>query len=353
MRDLHRSLKLLTVITSLLLISVVDAAIAAAAPKAHLPAPSQVAAVALPSAATVTFKPPANKQRIENYVVRTTQTNKLTFCKLTSCSVLNLTNNVTYTFSVAAVFTSGTGAFSAQSNPVTPSDTDTEKSSYWSGYVASGATFNTVSASWVVPRVTCSPGENSSALSWVGLNGFNSPTVEQDGTASTCIAGTPSYNAFFEMWGDASVNNGYIVPITNQVLPGDDVNASVSIEDSTWTFDIGDITQNWTFSITEPSPSTASIPNQTAEIILERPLTCPTADTSTCALSAYPAMPPVTFSNLTLSSNQVGTNLSDYHNIAITLTSGTTPISSPSPVYIPTQSFTLTQGKLAPSNVPN
>src|SRR5262249_45222375 len=54
----------------------------------------------------------------------------------------------------------------------------------WGGYAVTGATGSATDfqGSWIVPAVTCSGGPNQYASMWVGIDGFNSNTVEQTGT---------------------------------------------------------------------------------------------------------------------------------------------------------------------------
>jgi hypothetical protein len=105
------------------------------------------------------------------------------------------------------------------------SDRSNFTSENWSGYVVSGGTgsVTSVNGSWTVPSVTCPESDAYSAF-WVGIDGFSptSQTVEQIGTESDCLAGTPNYYAWFEFYPANSV------PIRNvSVLPGDVISASV------------------------------------------------------------------------------------------------------------------------------
>ena len=125
----------------------------------------------------------------------------------------------------------------------------------WSGYEASnpGApiTVSAVSGSFVVPTVTCASGENSYSSEWVGIDGFTSATVEQDGVAAGCENGSPTYYAWYEMYGDSNLNGGNSVelsPTSYPVSPGDTITASVSVTGDNWTLSLDDPTQNWTFS---------------------------------------------------------------------------------------------------------
>ena len=67
----------------------------------------------------------------------------------------------------------------------------TTQSTNWSGYAATGGSgaYTSVSGSWTEPTVTCSQTAYSSF--WVGLDGYNSNTVEQTGTDSDCSGSTP------------------------------------------------------------------------------------------------------------------------------------------------------------------
>ncbi len=147
------------------------------------------------------------------------------------------------------------------------------QSDNWSGYFALGQSFSAVTGSWSVPAVTCPAGVTSYSSQWIGIDGAQSQTVEQDGTESDCFGGTPNYDAWYEMYGDNAVNSGYEVelpPGTYPVAPGDAMTASVSLAGSTWTLAINDTTQSWTYSTNIPTPSPG--PQQSsAEWIVERP----------------------------------------------------------------------------------
>src|SRR5947209_8132214 len=55
------------------------------------------------------------------------------------------------------------------------------QSSNWSGYAATSGTYTSVSASWTEPTGHCSSGSQYSSF-WVGLDGYNSGSVEQTGS---------------------------------------------------------------------------------------------------------------------------------------------------------------------------
>ena len=72
----------------------------------------------------------------------------------------------------------------------------------WSGYADTATraqTFTKVSGSWTVPSLTCSA-EDQITSNWVGMDGFNSPTVEQLGTTSWCYQGKAVYYTWYEIY---------------------------------------------------------------------------------------------------------------------------------------------------------
>jgi len=70
----------------------------------------------------------------------------------------------------------------------------------WCGYAvtASQGAVTKVQGSWIVPAVTGTSTAYSSF--WVGIDGFNSGTVEQIGTDSDISRGIPTYYAWFEFY---------------------------------------------------------------------------------------------------------------------------------------------------------
>jgi hypothetical protein len=57
---------------------------------------------------------------------------------------------------------------------------------------------------------------------WVGLDGFDSGTVEQDGTLAWCYQGRPYYYTWWEMFPEVGVET-----VGTGLVPGDRVTASV------------------------------------------------------------------------------------------------------------------------------
>jgi hypothetical protein len=178
-----------------------------------------------------------------------------------------------------ALFSNTTGTAASEAATLTVAG----QSSNWAGYVAIGATFSAVSGGWIVPSVSC--GSSTTYMSqWIGIDGTNSATVEQDGIEADCISGSPYYAAWYEMYGDPNVNNGYEVPLSNSsypVAPGDAMTASVSLSGTTWTLQIADTTKDWSFS-TNIATYTPAPAQSSAEWVVERPQVC----SSSCGLAA-------------------------------------------------------------------
>ena len=102
-------------------------------------------------------------------------------------------------------------------------------SSNWSGYAAESSLTNAqqgsvsaVSGSWTVPAVTSTNRQMATTAVWVGIDGYSSSTVEQIGTESDVVNGTPTYYAWYEMYPQDSVE----IP-SMKVAAGDNITASV------------------------------------------------------------------------------------------------------------------------------
>jgi hypothetical protein len=71
----------------------------------------------------------------------------------------------------------------------------------WAGYssYAGNGTFTDVKGSWTQPAATCTNKTTYSSF-WVGLDGYNSNSVEQLGTEADCSHGRPVYSAWWEIY---------------------------------------------------------------------------------------------------------------------------------------------------------
>ena len=136
-------------------------------------------------------------------------------------------------------------------------------STNWSGYAVSTAAgaVSQVAGSWVVPAVASSVSGYSSA--WVGIDGWNSATVEQLGTDSDFVNGQAHYYAWYEMYPAGSVN------LSLAIHPGDTISASVSTTGTgQFVLSITDVSTGGSFATTQTS---AQAQRSSAEWIQEAP----------------------------------------------------------------------------------
>jgi hypothetical protein len=138
----------------------------------------------------------------------------------------------------------------------------------WSGYVAGTGpkteTFKTITSTYVQPAVTC-PVSGAFTVFWVGLDGWNSETVEQDGTAAACNGKTPEYFAWWEMFPTNSIQP------TIAIAPGDMIQATVKFSGKKYTLTVKDKTKKKTVTVHEECAAGLTCKRNSAEWIVERP----------------------------------------------------------------------------------
>jgi hypothetical protein len=152
----------------------------------------------------------------------------------------------------------------------------TVDSQNWSGYAAvakSGVALRYVQSTFTVPTVNCSAvkigtGGQTYAAEWVGLDGFNSSTVEQTGVDSFCnsTTGTATNQAWYEMYPlDPVVFTG--------VNPGDTIFVAVYFNKSTNQFQLAmeDKTTGADMQADQNCPSGSTCDRNSAEVIEEDP----------------------------------------------------------------------------------
>ncbi len=136
----------------------------------------------------------------------------------------------------------------------------------WAVYAVTAAagSVSDVKGSWVVPAIqgTC-PSTNQYSSFWVGIDGFNSNTVEQTGTDSDCRGGAPAYYAWYEFYPHPSkVISGLAVH------PGDVMSAEVLYSGGRFTVTIKDVT---TGASSQASAKVNGAQRSSAEWIAEAP----------------------------------------------------------------------------------
>lgn len=131
---------------------------------------------------------------------------------------------------------------SSSSQPLTSAD--------WSGYSVASAltnpqpTVKSINGSWIVPSVNVSLTNSFSAV-WIGVGGQFDSTLIQVGTQQDSIRGQGQYSAWYEILPADAVTIDSL-----SISPGDSIDASVSISNSTtdtWTIEIRDITNGQSF----------------------------------------------------------------------------------------------------------
>ena len=203
----------------------------------------------------------------------------------------------------------------------------------WSGYAATGTTYSAVTASWHVPTLTCPSGQpNTFSSQWVGIDGVNDATVEQDGTEADCTGTTASYGAWYEMFGDSAVSGGAAVPITSgctglascHVGANDLITATVSVAgNGSWTLSMNDATSPdvWAFTITISAPTTAP-GRSSAEWIVERPEVC--TSPVQCGITPLADFGTVQFTNATATTTNGAQSIAALGGVPIEMVSSST-----------------------------
>ena len=141
-------------------------------------------------------------------------------------------------------------------------------STNWSGYATyrTGTTFTDVKGTWAQPSATCPSRKAQYSSFWVGIDGYNSNSVEQTGTDADCKSKNhPSYYAWYEMYPNPPVN------LSMTVSPGNTMSAEVSASGSSFTLTITNVTTGATFTTTQ---SLGSAAKTSAEWVAEAPSSC-------------------------------------------------------------------------------
>jgi hypothetical protein len=116
------------------------------------------------------------------------------------------------------------GTAPTQTQPDTTTTTPariSDTSSNWSGYVANGGTYTSVTGTWIVPTVSATTA--GADATWVGIGGVTGTDLIQAGTQATVTgSGAVTYEAWTEVLPD------YSRPAPLQVGPGDSVTVTIT-----------------------------------------------------------------------------------------------------------------------------
>jgi Peptidase A4 family len=137
------------------------------------------------------------------------------------------------------------------------------QSTNWSGYADTSTTFSTATGNWTEPSVSCTS-RTSYAAFWVGIDGFTSGSVEQDGTLAECSGGSAFYFTWWEMYPTNAIQ-----VVGSSVQPGDSISASVVRSGTSYTLKVTDSSHSANSFTTTQSCSGCA--NSSAEWIAEAP----------------------------------------------------------------------------------
>ena len=137
------------------------------------------------------------------------------------------------------------------------------QSTNWSGFADTSTTFGTITGNWAEPSVSCS-GKTTLAVFWVGIDGFTSGTVEQDGTLAECSGGRAFYFSWWEMFPTNAIQ-----VVGSSVQPGDSISASVVRSGTSYALQVTDSSHPANSFTTTQSCSGCA--NSSAEWIAEAP----------------------------------------------------------------------------------
>jgi Peptidase A4 family len=138
------------------------------------------------------------------------------------------------------------------------------ESTNWSGYADTGSGFSQAAASWTEPSASCSRHTTSYAAFWVGIDGYSSSTVEQDGTIIECYHGSAFQYSWWEMYPTNDIQ-----VVGSSVAAGDSITASVVRSGTSYTLKVTDSTHPANSFSTNQSCSGCA--NSSAEWIAEAP----------------------------------------------------------------------------------
>jgi hypothetical protein len=137
------------------------------------------------------------------------------------------------------------------------------ESTNWSGYADTGTGFSSVTASWTEPTGVSSGRRTSLAAFWVGIDGYSSDTVEQDGTLIESYEGTVYYYDWCEIYPENDIQ------VVADVSPGDLITSTVTRSGDSYTLSVTDSTHPAdSFSTTQTYSGAA---DSSAEWIAEAP----------------------------------------------------------------------------------
>jgi hypothetical protein len=190
-----------------------------------------------------------------------------------------------------------------------------------------------VKGTWTQPSASCPSNKRQYSSFWVGIDGYNSNSVEQTGTSADCIGkNRPSYYAWYEMYPNPPVN------LSMTVSPGNVMSAEVSVVGTSFTLTITNVTTGASFTTTQTLSSAAK---SSAEWVAEAPSSC----FHTCTVLPLANFGTVNFSGSFTTGNGHTGSINDtaWSNDQITMVgNGGAVKAQPSPLSGDGQSFSVT-----------
>jgi len=154
-------------------------------------------------------------------------------------------------------------------------------SNNWAGYAVNGGKFRKIRATFYVPIMHCAGSPDTFSSHWVGLDGFTSKTVEQEGIEADCIGGKARIFAWREVFPRAEQ------PFTTlKIRSGDSITATTTFIRSTHKFRM-EVKNNTTGQrrVSRQRCAGAICRRNSAEVISE----APTVNNQQSALAPYGA----------------------------------------------------------------
>jgi Peptidase A4 family len=151
----------------------------------------------------------------------------------------------------------------------------------WAGYAVTRGKFKKIRASFYVPIMNCNSVPDTFSSHWVGLDGFNSKTVEQDGIEADCLSGHERVFAWREVFPRPEQ------PFTTlKIRPGDSITATTTFLKSSHKFkmEVKDNTTGQHRTVRQGCAG-ATCHRSSAEVISE----APTVNGSQSSLAPYGA----------------------------------------------------------------
>jgi hypothetical protein len=199
----------------------------------------------------------------------------------------------------------------------------------WSGYADTGSGFTEVNGSWAEPSATCSSGSVQLAAFWVGIDGYTSASVEQDGTLIECYYGTLYQYSWWEMYPTNAVQ-----VVGSSVASGDQISASVVRSGTSYALTVTDSTHRAnSFSTIQTCSSCA---NSSAEWIAE----APSGSSGLYPLAHFSTW---TLTNASVAQGSTSGTISTFPDNEITMVNNSGQVKAqPSPLNVGGTSFNVT-----------